>query len=261
MIETQENTEILLEKSEKNSETDTTFADIYNINYSGEQSPLTAKEGNIEDELMTPQQKKKRQSMESKAILFSEQEKIFRERTGKDFSSLYTKYYPKLVYFTAKITNDPQKAEDISTDSFMAAFEKIEKYEKEKSQFSTWLFTIAKNLALQDLKNEKKTMSLDIEFDDEGTTMKDFIQEDEGDNFMHEIHAKKADIMKKHIENLKNPYRDVIEMRELKRMSYKDISDKLNLNLSTVKSQIRNGRAILVRETKKEFDAIDEMLM
>jgi DNA-binding CsgD family transcriptional regulator len=46
-----------------------------------------------------------------------------------------------------------------------------------------------------------------------------------------------------------------------KKMSYKDISDKLNLNLSTVKSQIRNGRAILVRETKKEFDAIDEMLM
>jgi DNA-directed RNA polymerase specialized sigma24 family protein len=50
-------------------------------------------------------------------------------------------------------------------------------------------------------------------------------------------------------------------MRELKRMSYRDISDTLNLNLSTVKSQIRNGRAILVRETKKEFDAIDEMLM
>jgi RNA polymerase sigma-70 factor (ECF subfamily) len=143
----------------------------------------------------------------------------------------------------------------------MAAFEKIEKYEKEKSQFSTWLFTIAKNLALQDLKTDKKTMSLDIEFDDEGTTMKDFIQEDEGDNFMHEVHAKKAEIMKKHIKNLKSPYRDVIEMRELKRMSYKDISDQLNLNLSTVKSQIRNGRAILVRETKKEFDAIDEMLM
>ncbi len=143
----------------------------------------------------------------------------------------------------------------------MAAFEKIEKYEKEKSQFSTWLFTIAKNLALQDLKSEKKTMSLDIEFDDEGTTMKDFIQEEDNDNHLHEVHAKKAEIMKKHISNLKSPYRDVIEMRELKRMSYKDISDQLNLNLSTVKSQIRNGRAILVRETKKEFDAIDEMLM
>ncbi len=249
------------EKNQENFQMDTTFADIYNITLDTQVS-LTAEKGNTnEDELMTPHTKNKRQVMESKAILFSEQEKVFRERTGKDFSTLYKKYYPKLVYFTSKITNDPQKAEDISTDSFMAAFEKIEKYEKEKSQFSTWLFTIAKNLALQDLKNEKKTMSLDVEFDEEGTTMKDFIQEDEGDNGVHEIHAKKAEIMKKHIKNLKNPYRDVIEMRELKRMSYKDISEKLNLNLSTVKSQIRNGRAILVRETKKEFDAIDEMFM
>ena len=250
------------QSTEKIIETDTTFADIYDINYSGEQSPLTAKEGNIEDELMTPQQKKKRQNMEpKKAILFSEQEKVFRERTGKDFSTLYKKYYPKLVYFTSKICNDTQRAEDISTDSFMAAFDKIEKYEKEKAQFSTWLFTIAKNLALQDIKNEKKTMSLDIQFDDEGTTMKDFIQEEESDNSAHELQAKKADIMKKHIDNLKNPYKEVIEMRELKKMSYKDISDRLNLNLSTVKSQIRNGRAILVRETKKEFDQIDEMFM
>jgi len=199
--------------------------------------------------------------MESKAILFSEQEKVFRERTGKDFSTLYEKYYPKLIYFTSKMCNDPQKAEDISTDSFLVAFEKIEKYEKEKSQFSTWLFTIAKNLALQNIKNDKKTMSLDIEFDDEGTTMKDFIQEDEGDSYLHEIYAKKADVMKKHISKLKNPYKKVIEMREIDRMSYKDISDKLDLNLSTVKSQIRNGRAILIKESKQEFDEIDEMYL
>ena len=199
--------------------------------------------------------------MESKAILFSDQEKVFRERTGKDFSSLYKKYYPKLIYFTNKMCNDPQKAEDISTDSFMIAFEKIEKYEKEKSQFSTWLFTIAKNLVLQDIKNEKKTVSLDIELDEEGTTMKDFIPDEEGDENMHELSSKKADIMKKHISNLKNPYKKVIEMREIKRMAYKDIADELRLNLSTVKSQIRNGRAILIRDTKKEFDELDEMYM
>jgi len=114
--------------------------------------------------------------------LFSEQEKVFVERTGKDFSTLYKKYYPKLIYFTARMleTNkmDIQYAEDISTDSFLTAFEKIEKYEKEKAQFSTWLFTIAKNLALQSIKNNKRKISLDVEYDDEGTTMKDFIQED-----------------------------------------------------------------------------------
>ena len=199
--------------------------------------------------------------MESKAILFSDQEKIFVERTGKDFSTLYKKYYPKLIYYTSKMCNDPQKAEDISTDSFLTAFEKIDKYDVEKAQFSTWLFTIAKNLALQSIKNDKRSISLDVEYDDEGTTMKDFITQEESDVVLHDVQDKKAEIMKKHIDCLKEPYKSVIEMREIKRMSYKDISDTLGKNLSTIKSQIRNGRAILVKETENEFKYIDEMFL
>ncbi len=199
--------------------------------------------------------------MESKAKLFSEQEKLFKERTGKDFSTLYTKYYPKLIYFTSRICNDAQKAEDISTDSFMIALEKIHKYEKEKSQFSTWLFTIAKNLTLQDLKNSKRSISLDIQFDEEGTTMKDFITEEESDLHVQDVSSRKAEVIKKHMETLKEPYKTVIEMREIKKMAYKDIADSLGKNLSTIKSQIRNGRLILISQTQKEFDDIDEMYM
>jgi len=197
--------------------------------------------------------------MESK--LFSEQEILFKERTGKDFSTLYTKYYPKLIYFTSRICNDTQKAEDISTDSFMIALDKIHKYEREKSQFSTWLFTIAKNLTLQDLKNSKRSISLDIQFDEEGTTMKDFIHEEENESYLHDVYEKKADVLKKHINVLKEPYKTVIEMREVKKMAYKDIADQLGKNLSTIKSQIRNGRLILISQSKKEFDGIDEMYM
>lgn len=293
--------------------------------------------------------------MESKAILFKEQEKIFLEKTGKDFSTLYKKYYPKLIYFTSKMCNDSQKAEDISTDSFLTAFDKIDKYEKDKAQFSTWLFTIAKNLALQSIKNDKKSISLDIEYDEEGTTMKDFIQEEESDLSIQNASDKKAEIMKSHISTLKEPYKSVIEMREIKRMSYKEISNKLpvhlfeltmkkieklkesnkntnseiqklkrhttsliegiskkledgllcaddantfsnalnelkclkqesfwdltdvnmnflmsnvkphfskiEMNLSTVKSMIRNGRSILIKETEDEFRNIDELFL
>ena len=67
--------------------------------------------------------------------------------------------------------------------------------------------------------------------------------------------------MKIKISQLKSPYKKVIEMREIKKMSYRDISDELGRNLSTIKSQIRNGRAILIRETQKEFDDIDEMYL
>jgi RNA polymerase sigma-70 factor (ECF subfamily) len=190
---------------------------------------------------------------------FPEQEKLFTERTGKDFSFFYKKYFPKLIYYTTQMCKDPQKAEDISTESFLIAFEKIEKYDKEKSQFSTWLFTIARNLMLQDIKTSKKTMSLDIEIDEEGTTMKDFLQEEESEEYLYDLSSKKAEIMIKHISKLKEPYRSVIEMREIQKMAYKDIADKLGKNLSTIKSQIRNGRAILISETLKEFEILDEM--
>ena len=193
--------------------------------------------------------------------LFSEQEVIFKERTGKDFSTLYQKYYPKLIYFISKICKDVQKAEDISTDSFIVALEKIDKYDKDKAQFSTWLFTIARNLALQDLKIENRSISLDIEFDDEGTTLKDFIQETESNEAVYDVYSKKADVLKKHISELKEPYKTVIEMREIDRMAYKDIADLLGKNLSTIKSQIRNGRHILMEQSKKEFLEIDEMYL
>ena len=190
---------------------------------------------------------------------FPEQEKLFTERTGKDFSFFYKKYFPKLIYYTTQMCKDPQKAEDISTESFLIAFEKIEKYDKEKSQFSTWLFTIARNLMLQDIKTSKKTMSLDREIDEEGTTMKDFLQEEESEEYLYDLSSKKAEIMIKHISKLKEPYRSVIEMREIQKMAYKDIADQLGKNLSTIKSQIRNGRAILISETLKEFEILDEM--
>lgn len=268
--------------------------------------------------------------MELSTAPFSEQEKIFKERTGKDFTTLYQKYYPKLIYFTSRICNDVQKAEDISTDSFMIALEKIETYQKEKSQFSTWLFTIAKNLSLQDKKLENRNISIDIEFDDEGTTLKDFIQETESNEAIYDVFAKKADVMKKHISGLKEPYKTVIEMREIEKMVYKDIAHKMGKDielkifanygienkldfelsevyhildnndnsvtdyillegdtkktpffthikfdttgeyrifgrhpksLSTIKSQIRNGRHILMEQSKREFLEIDEMYL
>ncbi len=192
---------------------------------------------------------------------FSDHEKLFKERTGNDFTHFYKKYYPKLIYYTAKMCNDVQKAEDVTTESFMTAFEKIDRYEREKSQFSTWLFTIARNIMLQEIKNQKKTISIDVDVDDEGTTLKDFIKEEVSTDHITKLTTKKADIMKYHISRLKDPYKKVIEMREIKKMQYKDIAKELNLNLSTVKSQIRNGRALLVKSSKKEFEILDDMYL
>jgi RNA polymerase sigma-70 factor (ECF subfamily) len=191
---------------------------------------------------------------------YSEQNELFRQQTGKDFQFFYKKYYPKLIFFTSKMCGDPQKAEDITSESFISAFEKINLYHQEKSQFSTWLFTIARNLVLQDIKQSKKSVSMDLQIDEEGTTLKDFICEPEdftSKNF--DVIDKKAEIMLEHISKLKEPYKTVIEMREIKKMAYKDISEELDENLSTIKSRIRIGRLMLVDRTKKEYDILDEI--
>jgi RNA polymerase sigma-70 factor (ECF subfamily) len=157
---------------------------------------------------------------------------------------------------------DESLSEDIASDSFMMALDKINKYDKSKSQFSTWLFTIAKNITLQSIKDSKKTLSMDNELDNEGTTMKDFIESEtytiEGDNY-ESIIDKKSFIIKEQIESLKEPYKTVIKMREIEKMAYKDISDKLGRNLSTIKSQIRGARKIIIEKTEHDFKMIDKL--
>lgn len=191
---------------------------------------------------------------------FNDREVLFKERTGNTFAHFYNRYYNKLVYFLVKICNDQQKAEDLATDAFMQSMSNIHKYDMEKSNFSTWVFTIGRNLTLQDLKESKKSISLDVEFDTEGTTMKDFLKTEEGlTNKQTELNSIKGEIMLEHISKLKESYRVVIEMRELNHMSYEDIANRLGENLNTIKSKIRNGRILLIKSTQKEFEKIDEL--
>jgi RNA polymerase sigma-70 factor (ECF subfamily) len=192
----------------------------------------------------------------------TEQESLFKERTGESFSFYYEKFYPRLVYNINGITKDEHLAEDVATEAFIKAFEKIDQYEKDKAQFSTWLFTIARHIALQELKQGRKTMSIDTELDEEGTTLKDFIQEEDSkDEYLFTLNNRKAEILKKYIGELKQPYRNVIEMREIKKMQYKDIAEALGRNLSTIKSQIRNARALLIEASEKEFALLEEMYL
>ena len=191
---------------------------------------------------------------ESRVTSFNEQEKQFKEKTGKSFSFFYEKYYPKLVYYLTKMSKDVQIAEDITVDSFINAFEKIDQYDIQNSQFSTWLFTIGKNNMLAYFKKNNPTISIDVEVDEEGATLKDFIQDTESDVRYQEMVQRKADFVRDCINRLKEPYKTIIEMREIDQLAYKDIAEILQLNESTVKSRIRNGRILLENETKKMFN-------
>lgn len=182
----------------------------------------------------------------------------FLEITGKDFNAYYKTYHPKLLWNVTNIVRDADDAQDIVDMAFMKALSLLDSYDP-KYAFSTWLFTIASKMSLQYLKDNKRFSSLDQETSESGMTMGDRLAEPDDDQpEVAERYRMKADIIMEEIDDLDPRYKRVILMREIDNMSYQDIADELNMNLSTVKNHIRSGRQILMKNTAKVFAHIDE---
>lgn len=189
---------------------------------------------------------------------FKEKENVFKIQTGHTIPQIYDKYNNKLIYYISKLCGDQQMAEDLAINTFIRSLEKIDQYDKSKGAFSTWLFTIGRNLTFFEIKESKTSSSIDLHHNTQGTTLKEFIANDEIDEDQ-ELIILKGNIIKKHMENLKEPYREIMQMRELDKLSYTEISEQLGENLNTVKSRIKNGRMLIIKSSKPEFDLLNKI--
>lgn len=158
----------------------------------------------------------------------AEQMTIFKEKTQKDFETFYESYLPRLVFYNNRIVRDKLIAEDIATDSFMKSLNKIGDYNPEKAGFSTWLFTISRNECIQYMNRHSKLTSIDRSIDTEGTTIKDFLMDTDDElkelREIENLDIKKGSIVRDKIKYLKEPYREVIWLREIEGKSYRDIT-------------------------------------
>lgn len=188
-------------------------------------------------------------------------EKMFNEKTGQKFDVVYNKFRVKLVWFLRKMSNDEVLAEEVADEAFVDALMKIEQYNNEKGVFSTWLFSIARNLMLSKLNAKKKFSSL--EEDHDGATIGDFLYAEDytGEIKEETITEKKAKLIIKEISLLPQKYAIIITMVDLDGMSYQDIADYLELNINTVKSRIKKGRELLVDKVKDSFKEIDKQML
>lgn len=190
-------------------------------------------------------------------------EKNFYLKTGIEFSDFYKEQKPKLTWFLSKWTKCYETAEDFANEAFIKALNSIESFDSEISQPQTWLYTIAINFVKKDFKDRKKkqTTSLDKSLNND-SNLAMFIPYDDDDNkeIKEKTWMKKASIIKDAIYNLPDKqykYKTVLILREIENMSYNEISEYLNINLSTIKSQIKKGREIIIDKVKKEIEKID----
>lgn len=183
----------------------------------------------------------------------------FEAKTGLKFEKYYEKYQPKLVRFLTALGKDPEEAHDVATEAFITSMERIDMYDPQKAVFSTWLFTIAKRIMIQKLRDRSRFSSIENTNDDGlciGDTLKydDYNYENE-----HDFNNYKSMLIKGLIPNLPKKYADVLTLRHIKNYSYQDIADELDVNLNTIKSRIRQARLLVCKITNKEFKYLDSL--
>jgi len=196
----------------------------------------------------------------------NELEQKFEERTGINFQTFYKNYKPKLMWYITRYTKDSDIAEDHVEDAFIQALLNISTYKRPDeggAQVNTWIYKIAENIVKKAHKDNEKlpTNSLDKELS-ENFHLSNLIPYEDGKKHMDEynVFIKKANIIKETIYSLPekdSKYKKVLIMREIEGMAYKEISEELNINLSTIKSQIKKGRNIVKKKVLKKFQEID----
>lgn len=178
-------------------------------------------------------------------------ELIFAARSGveKAFDQLMKRYKEAIYFMLLKMVHNKTDAEDLTIEAFEKAFINIHQYEPQFA-FSTWLFCIACNNAIDHLR--KKRIAL-IPYDNPASNDKNttndysYNMRTNSDN-PEEAYIKKqnARLLRKAVATLKPRYRTLLEMRYFNEYSYSEICKELNLPLGTVKVQLFRSREMLL---------------
>jgi len=177
-------------------------------------------------------------------------ELIVAARSGveKAFAQLMTRYKDPIYFMLLRMVKNKLDAEDLTIESFGKAFANIHQYEPHFA-FSTWLFCIASNNAIDHLR-KKRVVTVPLEssarIDKNIGIEYNYFAKTHTDN-PEETYIKEqnANLLRTSVSSLKPRYRTLLEMRYFMEYSYAEIAQELNLPLGTVKVQLFRSREIL----------------
>jgi RNA polymerase sigma factor (sigma-70 family) len=165
----------------------------------------------------------------------------------KAYAELLQRYRESVYFMMLRMCNNKDDAEDLTIEAFGRAFKRLEQYTPNYA-FSTWLFKIASNNAIDFLRNKKKNTSLSLDSkmeNEEGQEFSKNIQAstlDPEENFMKK---QKIELLRDVVEKLKPRYKELVKMRYYEELSYEEIAVKLELPVGTVKAQLFRARDFL----------------
>jgi len=161
------------------------------------------------------------------------------------FNLLVDRYQDRLHNFLYRYTHDHQDCEDLVQETFYRVFRSRHSYER-IAKFSTWMYTIAINLAKSLYKKKKRMTKVTIHKDPDDSEDRPMKLADTDilpDDLLHEKMC--MDELEKALKELSDDFREVVVLRDIQQLSYEEISEIADLPMGTVKSRINRGRAQL----------------
>lgn len=169
----------------------------------------------------------------------------------KAFEALVLKYERLVSTCVYGVVSNTEDAMDVSQEVFLKVYNNISKF-KGDSEFSTWLYRVAKNCAYDFVRKKKhQTLSLDTSGEEgEGFDLPDNdISSNPEKKFLQD---EKTRLLRSCIDKLSKEHREVIILRDINNYSYDKISELLNIEQGTVKSRISRARDSLRKILEKE---------
>ncbi len=183
---------------------------------------------------------------------YTDEELIARFQDGDEqaYVELVNRYRDRLITFVYRFVNDMEKAEDIVQDTMMKLYTHRHFY-RNIAKFSTWIYTIAGNLAKTELRRKKrhKVTNLSHMSRDEREYQLPSVEPETGDTVQGHFAEKQ---IQKAIQELPLHFRTVVILRDIQELSYEEISKIVDVPLGTVKSRINRAR-LQLQQALKEF--------
>jgi RNA polymerase sigma-70 factor, ECF subfamily len=159
------------------------------------------------------------------------------------------RYQRRVVGVAMSVVHNTDDALELAQETFVRAYENLAKFE-ERSSFSTWLYRITANLAIDFRRREARHTVLRGE---EGENELGRLPSDRGDSFIEAARGELGKRLHRALQELTPEHRAVILLREVEGLSYDEISDVLQCPRGTVMSRLHYARNYL-REMLKDVE-------
>jgi RNA polymerase sigma-70 factor (ECF subfamily) len=166
-------------------------------------------------------------------------------------AALYDRYGRRVFALAVRILNDPVGAEEVTQDVFMSVWRRGASYTSKKGKFTTWLFSIAHNRTIDELRKRRRDRSR------QNDDIEDHYDLKSGDISPADAAVAQSEYAKirEAMEDLPEEQKNVVELSYFKGLTQTEIADKTGQPLGTVKTRMRLALKKLRKALSAEMGA------